>query len=96
MGVKRYEKMGTHGWVASAGGVTTAVVVVQHAPRAFSQHGFPDEVIAVAVRHAVRYRLSYADVVAWFAERGLVVDRRLDVPVGAVLPPAISTSRPYP
>jgi IS6 family transposase len=32
-------------------------------------------VIALAVRHSVRYRLSYAAVVAWFAERGLVVER---------------------
>ncbi len=31
--------------------------------------------IALAVRWYVRYRLSYADVVEWFAERGLVVDR---------------------
>ena len=31
--------------------------------------------IALAVRHSVRYRLSSADVVEWFAERGLVVDR---------------------
>jgi IS6 family transposase len=37
-------------------------------------HAFPDEVIALAVRHSVRYRLSSADVVAWFAQRGLVVD----------------------
>ncbi len=42
---------------------------------AFSKHGFPDDVIALAVRWYVRYRLSYADVVAWFAERGLTVDR---------------------
>jgi transposase-like protein len=42
---------------------------------AFAQHGFPDDVIALAVRWYVRYRLSYADVVEWFAERGLVVDR---------------------
>jgi transposase-like protein len=32
-------------------------------------------VIAIAVRHSVRYRLSYADVVAWFTQRGLTVDR---------------------
>ena len=31
--------------------------------------------IALAVRWYVRYRLSYADVVEWFAERGLVVNR---------------------
>ena len=42
---------------------------------AFSHHGFPDDVIALAVRWYIRYRLSYADVVEWFAERGLVVDR---------------------
>ncbi len=42
---------------------------------AFSNHGFPDDVIALAVRWYVRYRLSYADVVEWFVERGLVVDR---------------------
>jgi len=32
-------------------------------------------VIALAVRWYVRYRLSYADVVEWFAERGLDVER---------------------
>ncbi len=42
---------------------------------AFSRHAFPDDVIALAVRWYVRYRLSYADVVAWLAERGLTVDR---------------------
>ncbi len=42
---------------------------------AFSHHAFPDDVIALAVRWYVRYRLSYADVVEWFAERGLTVDR---------------------
>ncbi len=38
-------------------------------------HGFPDDVIAVAVRHSVRYRLRYADVVAWFAQPLRGVDR---------------------
>ncbi|HSH78647.1 MAG TPA: IS6 family transposase [Herpetosiphonaceae bacterium] len=42
---------------------------------AFSNHDFPDDVIALAVRWYVRYRLSYADVVEWFAERSLIVDR---------------------
>lgn len=42
---------------------------------AFSGHDFPDDIIALAVRWYVRYRLSYADVVEWLAERGLVVDR---------------------
>jgi transposase-like protein len=31
----------------------------------------------LAVRHSVRSRLRYADVVAWFAQRGLVVDRSI-------------------
>ncbi len=42
---------------------------------AFSRYCFPDDLIALAVRWYVRYRLSYADVVEWFAERGLSVDR---------------------
>ncbi len=42
---------------------------------AFSQHHFPDDLIALAVRWYVRYRLSYADVVEWLAERGVGVDR---------------------
>jgi transposase-like protein len=31
-------------------------------------------VIALAVRHSLRSRLSYADVVEWLAERGVMVD----------------------
>ncbi len=42
---------------------------------AFSHHGFADEVIALSIRWYVRYRLSYADVVEWLAERGIMVDR---------------------
>jgi transposase, IS6 family len=42
---------------------------------AFSHHGFADEVIALSIRWYVRYRLSYADVAEWLAERGTVVDR---------------------
>jgi transposase-like protein len=41
---------------------------------AFSGYRFPEEIIALAVRHSLRYRLSYADVVEWLAERGVVVD----------------------
>jgi transposase-like protein len=44
---------------------------------AFLGHSFPDDVIALAVRWYVRYRLSYADVVEWFAERGLTIDRSI-------------------
>ncbi len=42
---------------------------------AFSHHSFANDVIALAVRWYVQYRLSYADVVEWLAERGVVVDR---------------------
>ena len=42
---------------------------------AFSGRGFADDLIALAVRWYVRYRLSYADVAEWLAERGLTVDR---------------------
>jgi transposase-like protein len=42
---------------------------------AFSRHRLPDEVIALAVRWYARFRLSYADVAEWLAERGFLVDR---------------------
>ncbi len=35
---------------------------------------FPDDIIALAVRWYLRYRLSYADVAEWLAERGVIVD----------------------
>jgi len=41
---------------------------------AFSGERFPDEVIALAVRHSLRYRRSYEDVTEWLAERGVSVD----------------------
>ena len=41
---------------------------------AFSGYRFPDEVIALAVRWYLRYRLSYAEVAEWLAERGVAVD----------------------
>lgn len=41
---------------------------------AFSGYRFPDDVIALAVRWYLRFRLSYADVVEWLAERGVTVD----------------------
>ncbi len=43
-------------------------------PSAFRGYRFPDEVIALAVRWYLRYRLSYADVAEWLAERGITVD----------------------
>jgi len=41
---------------------------------AFSGYRFPDEVIALAVRWYLRFRLSYVDVAEWLAERGISVD----------------------
>ena len=37
---------------------------------AFSGRRFPDDVIALVVRWYARFRLSYADVAEWLAERG--------------------------
>src|SRR5438445_5093305 len=42
---------------------------------AFSGRGFPDDIIALAVRGYLRYRLSYAEVSEWLAERGVLVDQ---------------------
>ena len=38
---------------------------------AFSGYRFPDEIIALAVRWYLRFRLSYADVAEWLAERAV-------------------------
>jgi len=40
----------------------------------FSGHSFPPAVIGLAVRWYLRFRLSYADVVEWLAERSISVD----------------------
>ena len=40
----------------------------------FSGYRFPPDVIALAVRWYLRYRLSYADVAELLAERGVAVD----------------------
>jgi transposase-like protein len=42
---------------------------------AFSGRAFPDDVIALAVRWYVRYRLSYMEVSEWLAERGVMIDQ---------------------
>ena len=42
---------------------------------AFSGRLFADDIIALAVRWYVRYRLSYAEVSEWLAERGILVDQ---------------------
>ncbi len=41
---------------------------------AFSGYRFPDDIIALAVRWYLRYRLSYTEVAEWLAERGVMVD----------------------
>ena len=41
---------------------------------AFSGYRFPDDVIALAVRWYLRYRLSYVEVAEWLAERDVAVD----------------------
>src|SRR3984893_16172349 len=46
-----------------------------HSPSAFSGREFPDDIIALAVRWYVRYRLSYTEVSEWLAERGVLVDQ---------------------
>ena len=40
----------------------------------FSGHSFPSSVIGLAVRWYLRFRLSYAEVVEWLAERSIPVD----------------------
>jgi transposase-like protein len=47
----------------------------QRSSSAFSGRAFPDDIIALAVRWYVRYRLSYAEVSEWLAERGVLVDQ---------------------
>jgi IS6 family transposase len=42
---------------------------------AFSRRASSDDVITLAVRWYVRYRLSYAEVGEWLAERGILVDQ---------------------
>jgi len=41
---------------------------------AFRGYRFPDEIVALAVRWYLRFRLSYADLVELLAERGVHVD----------------------
>ena len=45
-----------------------------HSATPFAGYRFPPDVIALAVRWYLRYRLSYADVAELLAERGLRVD----------------------
>jgi transposase, IS6 family len=60
---------------ASGSAVATARRFTRRSTSAFSGRAFPDDIIALAVRWYVRYRLSYAEVSEWLAERGVVVDQ---------------------
>jgi len=42
--------------------------------KSLSGYRFPDDVIALAVRWYLRYRLPYADLAELLAERGILVD----------------------
>jgi len=42
---------------------------------AFSRRAFSGDLIACAVHWYVRYRLSYAEVGEWLAERGILVEQ---------------------
>jgi transposase, IS6 family len=48
--------------------------ITERSGSAFRGYRFPDEVIALAVRWYLRYRLSYAEVAEWLAERDVRVD----------------------
>jgi IS6 family transposase len=48
--------------------------ITERSGSAFRGYRFPDDVIALAVRWYLRYRLSYAEVAEWLAERGVIVD----------------------
>src|SRR5438552_4068264 len=68
--------MGLPSSAASASAVVAAVGALPDARvRRSRARGFPDDIIALAVRWYVRYRLSYAEVSEWLAERGVLVDQ---------------------
>jgi transposase-like protein len=46
----------------------------EHSASAFAGYRFPPDIIALAVRWYLRYRLSYADLAELLAERGIHVD----------------------
>src|SRR6266700_2284832 len=62
---------------------------------AFSGRAFPDDIIALAVRWYVRYRLSYAEVSEWLAERGVLVDQSIYHWVQHFLPLFREVARKY-
>jgi transposase-like protein len=48
--------------------------LTERSTSAFSGYRFPDDIIALAVRWYLRFRLSYADIAELLAERGVLVD----------------------
>src|SRR5215208_1117969 len=63
---------------------------------AFRGYQFPDDVIALAVRWYLRFRLSYAEVAEWLAERGVTVDpSTIDDWVQAFTPRFIQAARQH-
>jgi transposase-like protein len=60
---------------ASTDAACDGVDLIITSSSAFSGRAFPDDIIALAVRWYVRYRLSYAEVSEWLAERGVLVDQ---------------------
>jgi hypothetical protein len=55
---------------------------------AFAGFCFPADVIVLAVRWYLRFALSYRDVEELLAERGVEIDPRHHLPVGAAVHPA--------
>ena len=66
-----YTRLGGQRWCCSRCGRR----FTPRSTSAFSHHCFPDDLIALAIRWYVRYRLSYADVAEWLAERGVAVNQ---------------------
>jgi transposase, IS6 family len=65
-----WDRLGRQLWRCQACGRRLTV----RSTSVFSGYRFPDEVIALAVRWYLRFRLSYVDVAEWLAERGITVD----------------------
>ncbi len=63
---------------------------------AFSGSALADDIIVLPVRWYVRYRLSYAEVSEWLAERGILVDHSTIYRwVQRFLPPFGEVARKY-
>lgn len=68
--------MGRRAWVDSGAGAMSATIGSRNAQRVPSRTApLANDLIALAVRWYVKYHLSYADVVEWLAEHGVMLDR---------------------